>query len=86
MIIGPVAERYLECLNGEFQLPENGINIPDIIPNITVNDGIILPLQNSPLKTIVIQVVLMVSETAQTHIVPDLGRLVSEFDQSLVQL
>lgn len=62
MIVRPVAERYLEGLNGQFQLPENGINVADIVPNITVNDGIILPLQDSPFKAIVIQMILMVSE------------------------
>lgn len=62
MIVRPITERYFEGLNREFQLPENGINVANVVPNITVNDGIIFPLQDSPFKAIVIQMVLMVSE------------------------
>ena len=80
----------LQCilipLDSKLRLPKYRINIPNIIPQITGGKRILIALKDSPLKARIKKMILMISKTTKSHVIPQLQRLVTQLDQPLIQL
>jgi hypothetical protein len=84
-VVWAVGEGDLKSLDGKFLFSEDGIDIADVVPDIAVDEGVVLSLKDGPFEAVVIEVILMICKAAEPHVIPYLSRFVAQLDKSLVE-
>lgn len=85
-MLGVVLQGYLIGLQGEIHFPQHGVDVAHIEPDVAEDQGLVAAQEDGALEARVEQVILVIREAAQSHVVPELLRLISQFDQSLIEL
>ena len=69
-VIGPMLQCIFVGLDCEISLAKHGVDIPYVVPEVAIGEGVIFALDDSPFEAGVEEVVLMVGEAAEGHVVP----------------
>lgn len=80
-----VCQCQFVSLQSHIFISHQSIHIPHIIPHITEQQKLISRIKYGSFEARVEEMVLMVGKTTQCHVIPYLWRLITKFNQPLIQ-